>query len=136
MIRRLMALAPVALAGISLLTSSARIAEDVKLPPTMTFTAYDTGTSGFNIAVARRQDDEGQIRHRRARAARRQRRGAAGAAARQARGHVSAMGIGTYFAQEGVFEFGAKEWGPQPLQLCCPRSTATPARSASPRIPA
>ena len=27
-------------------------AEDVKLPPTMTFTAYDTGTAGFNIAVA------------------------------------------------------------------------------------
>ena len=27
------------------------------------------------------------------------------------------MGSGTYFAQEGVFEFGAKEWGPQPLQL-------------------
>src|SRR5262249_49798904 len=30
---------------------------------------------------------------------------------------ASAMGSGTYFAQEGVFEFGAKEWGPQPLQL-------------------
>ena len=27
------------------------------------------------------------------------------------------MGSGTYFAQEGVFEFGAREWGPQPLQL-------------------
>jgi TRAP transporter TAXI family solute receptor len=27
------------------------------------------------------------------------------------------MGSGTYFAQEGVFEFGTKEWGPQPLQL-------------------
>jgi TRAP transporter TAXI family solute receptor len=27
------------------------------------------------------------------------------------------MGSGTYFAQEGVFEFGAKEWGPQALQL-------------------
>ena len=27
------------------------------------------------------------------------------------------MGSGSYFAQEGVFEFGAKEWGPQPLQL-------------------
>ena len=30
---------------------------------------------------------------------------------------MSAMGSGTYFAQEGVFEFGAKEWGPQALQL-------------------
>ena len=27
------------------------------------------------------------------------------------------MGIGVYFAQEGVFEFAVKEWGPQPLQL-------------------
>jgi len=27
------------------------------------------------------------------------------------------MGSGTYFAQEGVFEFGVKDWGPQPLQL-------------------
>src|SRR3970282_602961 len=29
----------------------------------------------------------------------------------------SAMGIGVYFAQEGVFEFGVKDWGPQPLRL-------------------
>ena len=27
------------------------------------------------------------------------------------------MGIGGYFAQEGVFEFAVKEWGPQPLRL-------------------
>jgi TRAP transporter TAXI family solute receptor len=27
------------------------------------------------------------------------------------------MGSGSYFAQEGVFEFGAKEWGPQSLQV-------------------
>jgi TRAP transporter TAXI family solute receptor len=36
---------------------------------------------------------------------------------RAKRALMSAMGSGTYFAQEGVFEFGAKEWGPQPLQL-------------------
>ena len=35
---------------------------------------------------------------------------------RAKRALVSAMGSGTYFAQEGVFEFGAREWGPQPLQ--------------------
>ena len=33
------------------------------------------------------------------------------------RAQASAMGIGTYFAQEGVFEFAVKEWGPQPLRL-------------------
>ena len=52
MIHRVMALAPVVAASISLLTLPAAHAQDVKLPPTMTFTAYDTGTAGFNIAVA------------------------------------------------------------------------------------
>ena len=52
MIHRLMALAPVVATSISLLTLPAAHAQDVKLPPTMTFTAYDTGTAGFNIAVA------------------------------------------------------------------------------------
>jgi len=33
------------------------------------------------------------------------------------RAHASAMGIGVYFAQEGVFEFAVKEWGPQPIAL-------------------
>jgi TRAP transporter TAXI family solute receptor len=36
---------------------------------------------------------------------------------RTKRALMSAMGSGSYFAQEGVFEFGAKEWGPQALQL-------------------
>ena len=51
MIHRLKALAPIALASISLLALPAAYAEDVKLPPTMVVTAYDTGTAGFNIAV-------------------------------------------------------------------------------------
>jgi hypothetical protein len=49
--RRLMDFAPVALAGISFLALAPALAEDVKLPPSMTVTAYDTGTAGFNIAV-------------------------------------------------------------------------------------
>ena len=36
---------------------------------------------------------------------------------RAKRAAMSAMGSGSYFAQEGVFEFGTKEWGPQALQL-------------------
>ena len=36
------------LAALSLQAS----AQDVKLPPTLTLTAYDTGSSGFNMAVA------------------------------------------------------------------------------------
>ena len=82
----------------------------------MTLTAYDTGSSGFNIAVAvgkTLQDKHGtNVRVL----------PAGNDVARLAplkanRAQASAMGIGTYFAQESVFEFAVKEWGPQPLRL-------------------
>ncbi len=116
MIRRLMALAPVALAGIALLSLPAARAEDVKLPPTMTFTAYDTGTAGFNIAVAvgKMMKDKYGTDLRVLPAGNDVARLSP---LRAGRAMSSAMGSGTYFAQEGVFEFGAREWGPQPLQL-------------------
>ncbi|TWT13748.1 TAXI family TRAP transporter solute-binding subunit [Reyranella sp. CPCC 100927] len=87
-----------------------------KLPTEMAWTAYDTGSSGFNIAVAIGQqfkqkhssdlrllpsgNDTGRL-----------------APVRAGRAIASQMGIGTYFAQEGVFEFGQKAWGPQPTRL-------------------
>ncbi|MEA2820663.1 MAG: hypothetical protein QOJ86_2667, partial [Bradyrhizobium sp.] len=116
MIHRLMALAPVALTSIALLTSLAARAEDVKLPPTLTFTAYDTGTAGFNIAVAvgKMMKDKYSTDVRVLPAGNDVARLAP---LRAGRAVSSAMGSGTYFAQEGVFEFGAREWGPQPLQL-------------------
>jgi TRAP transporter TAXI family solute receptor len=33
------------------------------------------------------------------------------------RAAIAAMGAGVYFAQEGVFEFATREWGPQPVQI-------------------
>ncbi|MEO8559184.1 MAG: TAXI family TRAP transporter solute-binding subunit [Rhodospirillales bacterium] len=88
----------------------------VKLPDQMTWTAYDTGSSGFNMAVAIGQafktkygsdirvlpagNDVARLQPLKA-----------------GRAQVSAMGVGSYFAQEGVFEFGAKDWGPQAVQL-------------------
>ena len=116
MIHRLMALAPAILTSVSLLTSSAVHAQDVKLPPTMTFTAYDTGTAGFNIAVAvgkMMKDKYGSD----LRVLPAGNDVARLAPLRAGRAVSSAMGSGTYFAQEGVFEFGTKEWGPQALQL-------------------
>jgi TRAP transporter TAXI family solute receptor len=90
--------------------------QDIKLPNTLTITAYDTGTSGFNIAVAvgkvfkeKYQSDLRVL--------------PAGndiarlAPVKGGRAQASAMGIGVYFASEGVFEFAVKEWGPQPLRL-------------------
>ena len=115
MIHRVIALAAVIVAGGSLLTPAAR-AQDIKLPPTLTFTAYDTGTAGFNIAVAvgkMMKDKYGTD----VRVLPAGNDVARLAPLRAGRAVASAMGSGTYFAQEGVFEFGAREWGPQPLQL-------------------
>ncbi len=91
-------------------------AQEIKLPATLTLTAYDTGSSGFNIAVAvgkAFKDKHGtDVRVL----------PAGNDVARLAplkggRAQASAMGIGVYFAQEGVFEFAVKDWGPQPLRL-------------------
>ena len=98
------------------LLAGAASAQDIQLPDSLTFTAYDTGSSGFNIAVAvgnALKDKHGaNVRVL----------PAGNDVARLAplkanRAQASAMGIGTYFAQEGVFEFGVKEWGPQPLRV-------------------
>lgn len=86
------------------------------VPKEMAWTAYDTGSSGFNIAVAMGQqfkqaygsevrilpsgNDTGRL-----------------SPVKANRAVISQMGIGTYFAQEGVFEFGTKSWGPQPSHL-------------------
>src|SRR4051794_8056561 len=116
MYRRLMDFAPVAFAGIAVLAFAPALAEDVKLPPTMTVTAYDTGTAGFNIAVGvgKMMKDKYSTDVRVLPAG----NDVARLAPLRAKRAVSAaMGSGTYFAQEGVFEFGSREWGPQPLQI-------------------
>ena len=91
-------------------------AQNITLPKTLTFTAYDTGSSGFNIAVAvgkMYKDKYGtDVRVL----------PAGNDVARLAplkggRAQASYMGVGVYFAQEGMFEFGVKEWGPQALRL-------------------
>src|SRR4051794_10493471 len=116
MVRRLIALVPALFACTSLLNLPASRAQDIKLPPTMTFTAYDTGTAGFNIAVAvgKMMKDKYGTDLRVLPAGNDVARLAP---LRAGRASSSAMGSGSYFAQEGVFEFGSKEWGPQALQV-------------------
>jgi TRAP transporter TAXI family solute receptor len=114
MISRLIAFTSVALVSISLVRFA--LAEDVRLPPTMAVTAYDTGTAGFNIAVGvgkMMKDKYGTD----VRVLPAGNDVARLAPLRAKRAVMSAMGSGSYFAQEGVFEFGAREWGPQALQL-------------------
>ena len=91
-------------------------AQSIKLPATLTVTAYDTGSSGFNIAVAvgkAMKDKHGTD----TRVLPAGNDVARLAPLRGGRAQASYMGIGVYFAQEGVFEFAAKDWGPQPLRL-------------------
>jgi TRAP transporter TAXI family solute receptor len=116
MIRRMLALSTAVFTSLSLIAIAPARAEDVKLPPTMAMTAYDTGTAGFNITVGvgkMMKDKYGTD----VRVLPAGNDVARLAPLRAKRALASAMGSGTYFAQEGVFEFGAKEWGPQPLQL-------------------
>ncbi len=90
-------------------------AQTGKLPAQMSWTAYDTGSSGFNMAVAIGQQMKKYGSDVRVLAAGNDT--ARLAPMRAGRAVASAMGIGTYFAQEGVFEFGTREWGPQAVQL-------------------
>jgi TRAP transporter TAXI family solute receptor len=88
----------------------------IKLPETLTLTAYDTGSSGFNIAVAvgkMYKDKYGSN----VRVLPAGNDVARLAPLKGGRAAASYMGIGVYFAQEGVFEFGQKGWGPQSLRL-------------------
>ncbi|MFA7504895.1 MAG: TAXI family TRAP transporter solute-binding subunit [Burkholderiaceae bacterium] len=103
------------LAAASLIAQPA-LAADVKLPDTMAWSAYDVGSGGYNQAVA------------------------IGAALKNKYGtnlriipgknDVSRMlplktgrldfvanGVGSYMAQEGMYEFGGKDWGPMPIRL-------------------
>ena len=114
MITKIAKIASIALIATAL-AASAAIAQ-VKLPPTVTMTAYDTGTSGFNITVAigkMMKDKYGtdvRVLPAGNDVARLQ-------PLRVGRASISAMGVGVYFAQEGVFEFATREWGPQPVQI-------------------
>jgi TRAP transporter TAXI family solute receptor len=108
-------LSAIAFAGVAALGAPA-LAQDVKLPATLTLTAYDTGSSGFNIAVAvgkALKDKYGTD----TRVLPAGNDVARLAPLKAGRAQASAMGIGTYFAQEAVFEFGVKEWGPQKIRL-------------------
>ena len=114
MLNRLVMLASATALSYSMIAPAA--AQDVKLPPTMSFTAYDTGTSGFNIGVGvgkMFKDKYGSD----VRVLPAGNDVARFAPLRANRAVLGWVGTGSYFAQEGVFEFGVKEWGPQPVQM-------------------
>ncbi|MDP6652270.1 MAG: TAXI family TRAP transporter solute-binding subunit [Gammaproteobacteria bacterium] len=87
-----------------------------ELPRQMAWTAYNLGTTGYNQAVAigamlrdkynvtlrviPGQNDVSRL-----------------LPLKTGRVDFTANGVATYFAQEGMFQFAAQEWGPQPLRL-------------------
>jgi TRAP transporter TAXI family solute receptor len=105
-----------ALGFAALLAAAPAIGQDIKLPDPLTWTAYDVGSGGYNQAVAignalknalqinlRVLPGKNDISRT--------------APLRDGKVPFSANGVGgSYLAQEGVYEFGQREWGPQAVR--------------------
>ncbi len=105
---------PLVLAAALLATPAA--AQNIKLPETLSWTAYDVGSGGYNQAVA-----IGNALKNRVGVNLRVLPGKNDVSRtvllRDGKVPFSANGVGgSYLAQEGVHEFGAKDWGPQPVR--------------------
>lgn len=109
--------------GVSLFAAAAMtmagsaFAQDFELPRQLSWTAYDTGSAGYNQAVAigaALQDATGtnlRVLPGKNDISRAQ-------PLRQGRVQFSATGIGgAFMAQEAVMDFGAKSWGPLPIRV-------------------
>lgn len=105
-----------ALAGAAAVLLACGPAFGQAVPKDMTWTAYDTGSSGFNIAVAVGQQFK-NVLNSDVRVLPAGNDVARLGPLKAGRAVLSAMGIGVYFAQEGVLEFGNKAWGPQQVRL-------------------
>ena len=86
------------------------------LPATLAWSAYDVGSGGYNQAVA-----IGNALKQRYGVNLRVLPGKSDVSrtlpVREGQVQFSANGVGgSYLAQEGVFEFGARSWGPQPIR--------------------
>lgn len=108
-----------AAASTATIVASAALAQstDAELPNQMSWTAYDTGSAGFNQAVAigaALQDALGislRVLPGKNDVSRTE-------PLRQGRVEFSATGVGgSFMAQEGAFDFGAENWGPQPIRV-------------------
>jgi len=89
---------------------------EIELPGTMAWTAYGVGSSGYsqsvaigkafkenlgvNLRVLPGKNDISRM-----------------VPLREGKVHASATGLASYFSQEGVFVFAARDWGPQPVRI-------------------
>src|SRR5690606_13377189 len=88
----------------------------VKLPETLTWTAYDVGSGGHNqaVAIGTALENRYQVNLRVLPGKNDVSRNVP---LRDGKVPFSANGVGgSYLAQEGVYEFGARDWGPQAVR--------------------
>ena len=87
-----------------------------KFPRTMSWSAYNLGTTGYNqaVGIGKALKDHYNVNLRILPG-----KNDVSRLLPLQRGRVqfSANGVATYFAQEGVFQFAGKTWGPMPLRL-------------------
>ena len=87
-----------------------------ELPRQMAWTAYNLGTTGYNqsVAIGAMLRDQYNITLR---VIPGQNDVSRLLPLKTGRVEFSANGVATYFAQEGVYQFGDQQWGPQPLRM-------------------
>ena len=109
---RITATVAVPLAAVAISTSVR-----AELPSQLAWTAYGTGSAGYNqsVAIGSALKNEMGVSLRvlpgKNDVARTE-------PLRQGKVHFSATGVGgSFMAQEGVFVFGSKKWGPQPVRV-------------------
>jgi len=92
------------------------LAADVKLPEQMAWTAYNTGTTGYNqsVAIGKALKDKYNVTLRVVPGKNDISRLTPVKAGKVG---YSANGIATFFASEGVFQFADKAWGPMPIRM-------------------
>lgn len=92
------------------------LAMDVKLPDTMAWTAYNTGTTGYNqsVAIGKALKDKYNVTLRVVPGKNDISRLTPVKAGKVG---YSANGIATFFASEGVFQFASPDWGPMPVRV-------------------
>jgi TRAP transporter TAXI family solute receptor len=103
--------------GIALAAPIAVQAAEIKLPDTLAWTAYDVGSGGYNQAVAIGNSLKNRLQVN-LRVLPGKNDISRNLPLRENKVHFSANGVGgTYLAQEGLYEFGGKDWGPQRLRM-------------------
>ena len=111
-------IACLALLGLTLSPTTEATEEDFQpnFPRTMSWSAYNLGTTGYNqaVAIGKALKDNYGVNLRVLPG-----KNDVSRLLPLQRGRVqfSANGVATYFGQEGVFQFASKTWGPMPLRI-------------------